>query len=231
MKYILILILNIFFINASYSQTHELGVFMGGSNFIGDVGSTRFFSPKKLALGGVYKWNRSPRYAWRISGIITNLEMIDRDSEDNGRIQRDYETVKTIGEISAGIEFNFFEFDLHKPGLHQTPYLYTGISAATFKDVYINGQNQLDERVKPAIGIPIILGYKLKLNHSFIVGAEIGARFLFTDNLDESDILKEATQSDPQIDIRFGDLNNNDWYVFSGITLTYTFGRRPCYCD
>ena len=30
--------------------------------------------------------------------------------------------------------------------------------------------------------------------------------------------------------LRFGNLNNNDWYVFSGITLTYTFGEKPCYC-
>ncbi|MDX1317352.1 MAG: DUF6089 family protein, partial [Xanthomarina gelatinilytica] len=22
----------------------------------------------------------------------------------------------------------------------------------------------------------------------------------------------------------------NDWYMFTGVTLTYTFGRKPCYC-
>jgi len=26
-------------------------------------------------------------------------------------------------------------------------------------------------------------------------------------------------------------LNNNDWYTFSGVTVTYTFGRKPCYCS
>ena len=27
---------------------------------------------------------------------------------------------------------------------------------------------------------------------------------------------------------RFGNLNSNDWYVFSGISFTYTFTRKPC---
>ncbi|MEP2335783.1 MAG: DUF6089 family protein, partial [Nonlabens ulvanivorans] len=31
--------------------------------------------------------------------------------------------------------------------------------------------------------------------------------------------------------VRFGNINNNDWYVFSGVTLTYAFGRKPCYCN
>jgi undecaprenyl pyrophosphate synthase len=25
---------------------------------------------------------------------------------------------------------------------------------------------------------------------------------------------------------QFGNINNNDWYVFSGLTLTYTFGEN-----
>ena len=29
---------------------------------------------------------------------------------------------------------------------------------------------------------------------------------------------------------RFGNLNSNDWYVFSGVTITYTFGQNPCFC-
>jgi hypothetical protein len=30
--------------------------------------------------------------------------------------------------------------------------------------------------------------------------------------------------------VQFGNINNNDWYVFSGITLTYTLGLKPCHC-
>ena len=32
------------------------------------------------------------------------------------------------------------------------------------------------------------------------------------------------------IDLNFGNLNTNDWYFYSALTLAYTFGRKPCYC-
>jgi hypothetical protein len=28
----------------------------------------------------------------------------------------------------------------------------------------------------------------------------------------------------------FGNINNNDWYVFTGLTISFTFGDLPCYC-
>ena len=45
------------------AQIFEVGVFAGGSNFIGDVGATQFVNPNKLAFGGLFKWNR--RYSVR----------------------------------------------------------------------------------------------------------------------------------------------------------------------
>ena len=29
--------------------------------------------------------------------------------------------------------------------------------------------------------------------------------------------------------LNFGNPNTNDWYIFSGFNLVYTFGRPPCY--
>jgi hypothetical protein len=64
-----------------------------------------------------------------------------------------------------------------------------------------------------------------KIKHySLIVALEMGALTL-TDNLDGSNPKKESLKSS-----QFGNINNNDWYVFSGLTLTYTFGEKPCYC-
>ena len=48
-----------------FSQIYEIGGFLGGSNFIGDVGSSKFVNPNSLAFGGVLKWNRSPRHSYR----------------------------------------------------------------------------------------------------------------------------------------------------------------------
>ncbi|MDW5287357.1 DUF6089 family protein [Formosa sp. PL04] len=208
MKYIIVLIINLFCLQLSYSQIHEFGVFIGGSSLIGDVSEPQI-TPNQLALGGLYKWNKTSRYSWRISGIISEFQT----TEDKAS--------KTVGEISAGLEFNFFEFDLHHSGITQTPYLYTGLSTIMYKDESLNN--------KLALGIPITFGYKFRISQSFILGAEIGARYTFTDNLDGSNYI-DNTNPDAPIDYSFGNLNNNDWYVFTGITVTYTFGRNPCYC-
>ena len=51
---VLFLLISMNFLNA---QIHEVGVFLGGSNFIGDVGKTNYVSPNELAFGILYKWN------------------------------------------------------------------------------------------------------------------------------------------------------------------------------
>ena len=69
------------------------------------------------------------------------------------------------------------------------------------------------------------IGYKSNFLGNLILGVEVGARYTFSDALDGS---LPDNQNNQQF--RFGNINNNDWYVFSGITLTYTFGENPCYC-
>ena len=96
MRYIAIFILSILSIQSSYSQINEFGLFVGGSNFIGDVGSTHYISPNQLAIGGIYKWNKSPRHSYRISLTFTDLKGEDAKSDDPRRIQRDYSFTNQI---------------------------------------------------------------------------------------------------------------------------------------
>ena len=57
-------------------------------------------------------------------------------------------------------------------------------------------------------------------------GVELGARYTFTDNLDGS----KPSEVDGDYRLRdFGNPNTTDWYVFTGIYLTFNFGDRPCY--
>ena len=40
-----------------FSQIHEMGMFLGGSNTISDIGSTHFIYSNSPAFGLIYKWN------------------------------------------------------------------------------------------------------------------------------------------------------------------------------
>jgi hypothetical protein len=53
--YIIILIL--LTVNAK-AQINELGLFAGGSNYIGDIGPTDYISPNEPAIGIIYKWKQ-----------------------------------------------------------------------------------------------------------------------------------------------------------------------------
>ncbi|WP_350285026.1 DUF6089 family protein [uncultured Croceitalea sp.] len=206
------------------AQTYEIGLFAGGANNIGDVGRTNFILPSGPAFGGVFKWNKSKRYAWRASILKGNFTADDSKSSMPSRQQRNYRVENSVLEYSLGLEFNFVEYNLHKLGPAFTPYLYTGVTYFRYDFNYIDAQQVQDINQKDgSFAIPMTVGAKYRLSQVLILGAEIGARYTFTDNLDASN--PEGSNFEQ---FRFGNILSDDWYVFSGITLTYTFGRKPC---
>lgn len=206
------------------AQTYEVGVFGGGTNNIGDVGRTNYIAPSGLAIGGIFKWNKSKRYAYRGSIIYGNFTADDTKSSMSSRQQRTYNMDNSVLEFSAGLEFNFLDYNLHKLGPAFTPYLYTGLTYFRYEYKYFDaGQIQDIDQKDGTFAIPMTVGLKARLNQFLIIGAEIGARLTFTDNLDASN--PEGSNFEQ---FAFGNIFSDDWYVFSGITVTYTFGRKPC---
>jgi len=226
MKRLIILLFLIGFQNIN-AQIHEIGGFLGGSNFIGDVGATTYIKPKDFAFGMLYKWNRSPRHAWRASYTQSKITAQDAVSQLPSREKRNFSFENNIKELSAGLEFNFFDFNLHDFEYKFTPYVYTGLSYLRYESLYYqNGEiYPKANKTSGAIAIPMVIGIKSKFLNSWVIGLEAGVRYSFSDNLDGSNPNNLGTTIRP-----FGNPNSNDWYVFSGLTLTYTFGEKPCYC-
>jgi hypothetical protein len=207
------------------AQIHEVGVFIGGSNYIGDVGSTTYISPNEPAIGILYKWNKSPRHSYRFSYTQSKISANDLDSKEPSRNQRGYRFENNIKEVSLGLEFNFFDFNLHEVKRKISPYVFSGLSYFRYDELYYSPSSKDSQKDSGtgAFAIPIILGVKSNVSPRLVLALEVGARYTFTDNLDGSNPKDENLT-------KFGNINNNDWYVFSGLTLTYTFGNKPCYC-
>lgn len=221
---IFIVVLLVFVFGDVGAQTYEIGLFAGGANNIGDVGRTNFVLPSGPAFGGLFKWNKSKRYAWRASVIYGSFKADDSKSDITSRQQRGFVLDHSVLEASAGLEFNFLEYNLHRVGPAFTPYLYTGLTYFRYDYNYFDASQLQDTNQKDgSFAIPMTVGLKARLNQFLILGAEVGARYTFTDNLDASNPVGSNFEQ-----FRFGNIFSDDWYVFSGFTLTYTFGRKPC---
>ena len=207
------------------SQIHEVGVFLGGSNYIGDIGKTTYIAPNEGAFGILYRWNRSPRHSWRISYTQSKITGNDKDAAAPSRQLRDYNFENSIKEVSLGLEFDFFDFNLHDSKTKFTPYVYSGLSYVRYEGLYfINDYPKIDDKYG-TLAIPMTIGIKTKFINHIILGFEAGARYSFKDDLDGSNPTNKKLES-----LKFGNINSKDWYVFTGFTITYTFGNKPCYC-
>ena len=96
MKKYLILLLVTCTTSISFAQIHEIGFFVGGTNYIGDIGSTSYINPNQLGGGIIYKYNLNPRIALR--GTLSSLP-IQGDDANSGNEFRE-------NRNSAPLSFN-----------------------------------------------------------------------------------------------------------------------------
>lgn len=231
------IILVIFFFSTVhiFSQDNEIGIFAGGSNYIGDVGPTTYISPfsynasTNYVLGVIFRKNFNERISARAKFNYSKI-----GSSDNWPQTADYRKARgkyfknKIIEFGLGIDFNFFEFDVFESSLQMTPYISTGISYFLYDA--LRYQQTESKAIKYAdaynLSLPITLGYKIKPLKDFIIAFEITANHSYTDNLDGSKPSEKQLSSSDY----FGSTLSKDWYVFSGISITYLFGKKKCYC-
>lgn len=207
------------------AQVNEVGVFLGGTNYIGDVGRTNYIYPNEVGYGLIYKWNWNPRIALR--GTLTSMPIAaNDDNADNfGRTNRGYEFTNKINEIALGIEFNFYEYDLSSVADTWTPYLLLELAAFNYSVVQKYTNSNPPEIIytdKTSYAVPFGFGIKSKLADKLAIAFETRFRYTFVDDIDYT--------TEKFTPLNFGG-KGKDWYVFTGISLVYTFGRPACYTE
>tara|TARA_B100001057_G_scaffold250349_1_gene250596 strand:- start:857 stop:1552 length:696 start_codon:yes stop_codon:yes gene_type:complete len=211
------------------AQFHEIGGFLGAGNYIGDIGATYFVFPENPAFGLLYKWNRTTRYSLRANAMLMNVKKSDYSPQDFARFNRKYRFKNQIMEFSVGAEVNFYDFNLHGNDKKIAPYLFMGAGFIRYNLFYHepNTLENIEYGKGNDITLPAIIGLKANVSPFVVLGIELGVRYTFTDNLDGS---APETEDGLINDLKFGNLYNNDWYVFTGLTISFTFGDLPCYC-
>ena len=223
MKKRLILLLFICVSSNCLSQINEIGFFIGGVNYVGDVGTTNYIRPNNTGGTILYKYNLNPRIAIRGNFSYFNLLGNDADSENKIRQQRGESFKNSINEFAVGIEYNFYKYDLSSRDHISTPYILLQMAAVDYETPRLqNPDSSYKFTRNTSVSIPFGVGFKTKVYGKIAFAIETTFRYTFTDELDYSTN-------------RFSDFDyagtSNDWYMFSGISLVYTFGRPACFAD
>jgi hypothetical protein len=210
----------------AHAQYREVGLFLGGANYIGEVGKTTFIQPSLEAPSAnlFYKSNFSPRFAFRFEFGLSSIRGIDSLSAEPLRKERAYSFTNSIKHASAIVEVNYFEMDLSDFESSWSPYLFAGLSYVKHRDLFYPVLESVANYQTNdfSFAIPMGVGVKTRVGMNFLLGFEIKAQYTYNDNLDGSfPTFVDDIDQQPA----FGNSLSNDWIIFSGFSLSYSFGR------
>ncbi len=240
------------------SQELEVGLFGGGSYYLGDINPGLHFMQSQIAYGVSARYNFNQRLSARLS--IYRGSLNGDDAVIKYREERDLSFESPVTDISAVFEFNFFKYYTGSKRNYVTPYIFGGVSTFFFNpkadgselsELGTEGQNAgFDGRspyAKTAFAIPFGFGFKYSLTNKIGLGFEWMMHKTFTDYIDdisttyylvgqtidpadEAEILSDPTRSFDPYQQR-GDQQTKDWFAFFGLSITYKFdlsGRARC---
>ena len=183
----LILLLFICVSSNCLSQINEIGFFIGGVNYVGDVGTTNYIRPNNTGGTILYKYNLNPRIAIRGNFSYFNLLGNDADSENKIRQQRGESFKNSINEFAVGIEYNFYKYDLSSRDHISTPYILLQMAAVDYETPRLrNPDSSYKFTRNTSVSIPFGIGFKTKVYGKIAFAIETTFRYTFTDELDYS---------------------------------------------
>lgn len=204
----------------AHAQRHEIGIQLGTSNLVGDIGKTNYINPLPNNLNNIsnegipfyaalmYRMNVNPYQSIRFRIAYNHLQFNDKYAAEYYRQKRGSYGSNSVFEASAIFDYNLFPVNEEQKSL-LSPYVFGGLSALFYTTV---GKNDV------ALGIPFGVGLKYKFNYQWAIFGEFMFRATTTDDLDYS------------YSYNVGNINSKDWMNSMSLGLSYSFGRPPCYC-
>ncbi|WP_426058758.1 DUF6089 family protein [Hymenobacter sp. B1770] len=209
--------------------TSEVGIGIGATNYRGEVSPEYQLQNNRPAFTAFYRRDVSVPITLR-GGITAGLLRAADDNVVgvNGGVPplQNYRQVNTKGglvEASAVMEYNFLDYHHRTSKIHFTPYLFVGVAAFYANTTTVTNNPALESdfnRQGAMLGfaIPAGVGFKYALSKHINLGLETGVRKAFTDKLDH------LSDQDPLL----VNPHTQDWYYYSGISLSYTFYKILC---
>ena len=210
----------LFTIQTKAQRSDDIGVFLGGSFYMGDINPNRLFYDPSPAFGIRYRYNYNPLFSMSYGFTRGKLEANDLDFDSD--LFQHYRGVKLsdnyINELSAQIEYNLYPVTADKRDNDKfSPYIKIGL-AMVFGEVI---------KPNPQITIPFGIGLKYKISKKIELSTEWSFRRTFSDGFDEmTTYYSEGIFNKRQRSFS----KTRDWYSFFGINLHYCLKRTKLQC-
>lgn len=210
-KIFLSAIITVFIFSDVIAQRNEVGLFMGGSYYIGDLNPSKQFAMTRIGAGVIYRFNFNDHLSLRANGFWGNVA--GDDAIVNYNENRNLHFRSSILELSLQGEVNFLPFepgDLETPS---TPYIFGGAGIFHFspqaelngtwynlKPLGTEGQGSdlyPDRKPYSLISNNFLfgIGYKFNITRQVTGALEWGMRRTGTDYLDDV----STTYPDPSV--------------------------------
>lgn len=247
---LLVILISLASLGVHAQKTMEVGLFGGGSYYLGDLNPGFHFLMTKPAYGLVARFNLDSR--WTVRATAYRGDVAGDDAVSGAMESRGLYFDSQITDFSAVIELNFLNYVTGSTRNFVAPYIFGGIGVFMFnpvadgvrlRDLGTEGQNVgFDGRSRyqtTALAVPFGFGFKYSLNKRLAFAFEWGLRKTFTDYIDDVSTTyyllgenidpgnPEEFLSDPSMSHRpyeaRGNASARDWYAFFGLTATYKF--------
>lgn len=250
---ITLLAISLLFKGAVQSQDLEFGVFGGGSYYLGELNPGKQFYFTQPAFGGVLKYAQSDRWVFRLNALRGKVAGDDAVSKVNEmRNLRFSSTITEISLLAEFNFFPYFtgsNINYITPYMFVGPGVFFFKPKAEFQgesvslhDLGTEGQVEGNSYSLSAFAVAFGMGVKYSINGRLGLGLEWGLRKSFTDYIDDisttyyvdfdklspdeigvAEFLSDPSTVKHKPEMQRGNSQNNDWYSFAGITLTYRF--------
>lgn len=264
-------------ITVAFSQGIEFGLFLGGSNYHGDFSNDFLMldqtHPSAAIIG---RYNLSEKWAAKGFAGYGRISGDDKNGNTAFKKSRNLSFYTDVFEVSAQLEYNLIKNSFRYTKTRGVvPYLFAGVGVFNFnpktkldgKEVELmplgtegQGTTTYNDRQKYALTqfcVPFGIGFKKRVGNRVSIGFEIGARYTYTNYLDDvgnvyadprvierangtqAALLSDRSwQKSPDGLQLFADgvkrsvkkIKINDMYIMGGFTITYIFPNTGMRC-
>lgn len=243
-SFLLFLLLGFGIQSQTPTSSTEIGLLAGESYYLGELNQQHFL-PLNLGIGAFYQYNYNEYFGIKAAFNYGTIEGNDNNISSSFSDVRQLNFSSKIFELSISGTFNFIPYSyLNEKSSPFTPYGFIGFGYFMHAPKSNDGGTQTDLQLQETEGkkysrfqpsLPLGIGLKYRTG-KFGFGFEWGIRKTFTDYLDDvssyyhnESITINSPQKTNVSDYQRGQINNKDWFVFTGITLFVNLtGKRVC---